>query len=120
MRTKDAYFAAVAVLLALAVGSAAVAYKVIIAPARDFDALVDVGLTQAELIERVDDPPAKLAAGETIPAWGNAPKRIADREAWVYFVYPESQHRFVISFDGEKVVNVEHGEKVVNVEHDRN
>jgi hypothetical protein len=108
MKKKDAYFAAIAVLLVAAVASAAVAYKVIIGPSSAFDAQVDVGLTQTELSDRIGDPDVKLTAGDAIPAWGNAQERKADREAWIYFVYPKSQHRYIVSFDDGKVVNVEH------------
>ena len=37
--------------------------------------------------------------GEVIMLCGNSPEQEADREAWIYFVFPSSQHRFVVLFE---------------------
>jgi hypothetical protein len=74
-----------------------------------FRSAIHVGMTRDEVKAAVGNPCENLATGARLPAWGSTPARSVDAETWVYFVVPKSQHRFVLTFDEDRVAKIEYG-----------
>src|SRR6185437_7652954 len=72
-----------------------------------FRSAVHVGMVRNEVKAEVGDPDESLAAGARLPAWGSTPAKSVDAETWVYFVIPKSQHRFVLTFDDNRLAKIE-------------
>lgn len=69
--------------------------------------MVRVGMTKAEVGEAVGRPDVVVRPDEDLPAWGSTPSKRLQREAWVYFIFPKSQHRIVLTFADNRVQDVE-------------
>ena len=72
----------------------------------EFERRVVSGLSKEAVKRRVGDPAIVLLSGDNLPPWGNAPQRQVVQETWVYYVFPKSQHRFVLSFEDGKVATI--------------
>lgn len=75
---------------------------------KSFQAGLIVGQSKAMVRATAGEPAAMLSVGEFIEKWGNAQPHRVDRETWIYYVWPKSQHRFVLSFEGNQLVEIEH------------
>jgi hypothetical protein len=73
-----------------------------------FQRSISVGMSPEEVIGRAGPPMQIIKPGETINTWGSSPKAIAKQETWLYYVFPESQHRFVVTFSDGVVTAVQH------------
>jgi hypothetical protein len=73
-----------------------------------FEQSVVSGLSKDAVKARVGDPAIVLLSGDKLPRWGNAEERQVAQETWVYYVFPKSQHRFVLTFEHGKVATIKH------------
>jgi hypothetical protein len=73
---------------------------------RNFERHIHVGQTAAEVRSLVGTPNKELLRGDELAEWGSAPARAVNDPTWVYFVFPASQHRFVITLRENEVAEV--------------
>ena len=88
----------------------AVAFAAIAAvlfPRQRFARIIVPGLSQADVVELVGEPAAVLRPGDRLGRWGNAEETRVTAETWVYFPFPASQNRAVVSFERNRVSQVQ-------------
>ena len=73
-----------------------------------FERALQVGMSQVEVQAAVGPPRQILNAGEILERWGSAKRRIVLVETWVYYVSPRSQHREILEFQDNRLVQFEH------------
>ena len=98
-------------LIATLVGLSLVLYLGVRAFKHDRDEFlrsVHVGMTKAEVLATVGKPDIELEPGQDLPVWGSSPSRRLTAESWVYFVFPKSQHRIVLTFADDELEDVEY------------
>lgn len=73
-----------------------------------FRRTVYVGMNRDEVKMASGEPDQKLAPGSRLPVWGSTPSRMVNGETWIYFVFPKSQHRFVLTFKDNELAQVDY------------
>jgi hypothetical protein len=69
---------------------------------------ISTGMSREQVMQAVGTPSAMLQPGETLDEWGGSVERKVQAETWTYFVVPQSQHRFVVTFADGKVASIVH------------
>ena len=75
---------------------------------RRFKMMLTADNSRNKVSQSVGKPDEIIDAGRELAAWGRYKKTKVRRETWVYFVFPRDRHRLVLTFDGDKLMNVEH------------
>ncbi|MEX0727426.1 MAG: hypothetical protein WEB58_23040 [Planctomycetaceae bacterium] len=75
---------------------------------RRFKMLLTTDNSRNKVTQSVGTPDEIIDAGGELPAWGRYEKTRVRRETWVYFVFPRNRNRLVLTFDGDKLVDIEH------------
>jgi hypothetical protein len=75
-------------------------------PSWQFERSVVAEMSKSEVRKAVGSPAQVLNSGEALEKWGSVMKHEVNVETWVYFVWPASQNRFVLEFDGDRVKTV--------------
>jgi hypothetical protein len=102
--TIAAFAVAVAVGLSLVVAS----YLGVHSQRWFFEHKLAVGMSKAEVLQRIGEPAMLLMSGDKLTRWGNSSARTVTAETWVYFGWPASQHRFVLTYEDERMAAFEH------------
>jgi hypothetical protein len=74
----------------------------------EFQRKVASGQSKDELRSLIGIPQAILKLGDSLEHWGNAPKKTVEAETWVYYAVPQSQHCFVLTFEGDRLAEYHH------------
>ena len=106
--TKRTQVVLVALVLTLACAVAIGVRELVNRGRWEFERSVASGLSKEAVKRRVGDPAIVLLTGDKLPSWGNAAQRQVTQETWVYYVFPKSQLRFVLSFEDGKVAAIEY------------
>ena len=100
------------VLLSAAIGMTILlliaAYSMVHQERRAFEQKIAIGLSKDEVLARVGPPEQVIESGGNLHTWGNAREHRVAHETWVYFVIPKSQHRFVLTFEQDRVAAIEY------------
>jgi hypothetical protein len=75
-----------------------------------FESKLSIGLSKEQVRNEVGEPAAILIPGDQLDSWGNAPTRPVNKETWVYYVFPNSQHRFVLSFSNDSLDDIQYNQ----------
>jgi hypothetical protein len=102
-RRRRIVVAIVAVAYVLAFAAAVYQWH---APAWQFERSIVAGMSKSDVQKAVGEPAQVLNAGERLATWGNDREHEVHVETWIYFVWPGSQNRFVLEFEGDRVKSV--------------
>lgn len=75
---------------------------------RRFKMLLTEDNSRNKVTQSVGQPDEVIRAGAELAAWGGYEKKRVRRETWVYFVFPKNRNRLVLTFEKDKLVDVEH------------
>jgi hypothetical protein len=75
-----------------------------------FQRTIVVGMSREEVEKLVGRPEKILRPGDMLEKWGGSLSQVVSAETWVYFVYPRSQHRFVLTLSDGKVTQIDYAQ----------
>ncbi|MFO0896061.1 MAG: hypothetical protein U0836_01420 [Pirellulales bacterium] len=76
-------------------------------PRQRFARVITPGLSQAEVVRLVGEPEAVLRSGDRLGRWGNVEATQVAADTWVYHPFPASVNRAVVSFERDRVSQVQ-------------
>ncbi len=82
-------------------------YSAFHAEQREFEKKLSVGLPKLEVEELVGSPAEVLVAGDSLSLWGNHTVQQVETETWVYYLFPKSVHRYVLTFNDSTLIRIE-------------
>ncbi|MDA0832700.1 MAG: hypothetical protein O2955_03155 [Planctomycetota bacterium] len=75
---------------------------------RRFKMLLTEDNSRNKVTQSVGKPDKIIAAGSELSAWGRYEKANVRYETWVYFVFPKNRNRLLLTFDGDKLLGMDH------------